>query len=43
MAEFDVPLLINKIVELTNQKLFLIGHSQGATMLLASLSETPSL
>lgn len=40
MAEHDVPAALDKIREVTKQmKLFMVGHSMGATILFSFLSQ----
>lgn len=40
MAEKDVPAVLGRILETTGQKkVYLVGHSQGAVLLLAFMSE----
>lgn len=42
MAEFDIPAMINYVLNYTQQeKLVYIGHSQGATQMFAHLAEKP--
>jgi lysosomal acid lipase/cholesteryl ester hydrolase len=44
LAKYDVPALINGVLKHSGkEKLIYIGHSQGSTQLIASLSEDPYL
>ena len=43
MAEQDLPAVLDKVLNETSQpKIYLVGHSMGATVLFASLSENHS-
>ena len=43
-AEYDLPAMINKVLETTNQeKLFYIGHSMGTTGFMAMAATKPEM
>ena len=43
-AEYDLPAMINKVLETTNQeKLFYVGHSMGTTAFMAMAATKPEM
>ena len=44
MGEYDLPAMINKVLETTKQeKIFYIGHSMGTTSFLAMAASKPEM
>ena len=44
MAQYDLPAMINKVLEITGQeKLFYVGHSMGTTTFMAMAATKPEM